>query len=330
METRQTLADHRLHGLRFQHAALGVDSARLRGRTRVNTLSSDAGELRRAFRIFATLLFHRHATQVAVADRARRTRAFHRVVEDFTFSWSFARVGGDTRILAFVVDAGTVTRTLGIRAAAHQNAGDLGIADESRRTFAHRSVVQTVASGLLSAGRAIGGAHRDALPVNAAVLARAVVVASAADPRALDLGVAVVALFACAHGLVVLDAAVGEGTAVARVLADAVEAGLVSGTFAVADAGTHGHDGGDRVAGAAATTDVTRGAYADHRPHRYRTHDLTLGRALTGFEDGARVLTFLINTSEFCWTFAIFSALGLGFSSTVDVRVADVSTRAPT
>lgn len=101
------------------------------------------------------------------------------------------------------------------------------------------------------------------MPVDAGVLAGAVVVGSASDVRAFDLGIAVEALLAGADGFVVFDAAFGAGAAVAWVAAYAVETSLVGGALRVGYA-ANGFDGFSRFARAAATADVARRADADH------------------------------------------------------------------
>jgi hypothetical protein len=96
---------------------------------------------------------------------------------------------------------------------------------EAGRTLTDGLVTDSVANGSVSAARSFADGH--AVLVQAGVLAGALVVAQAADSGALDLGVTLETDLARADGSVFGDSAIGVGAAVARVSADAVEAGLV-------------------------------------------------------------------------------------------------------
>lgn len=155
------------------------------------------------------------------------------MVVHFTFRSVVTRIRRGARILALVVDAGTIRRTVGVGAATHQDAGNFGIAQGTWRTLADGTMVGGVACGFGSAGGTIGRACWYALTVDARVLFGTLVVASASYSGAFYIRISVEALLARADWFVVLDPAVGVGSAATRVPAYVVDAGAVVETFGI-------------------------------------------------------------------------------------------------
>lgn len=136
-----------------------------------------------------------------------------------------ARILDGARTLALSIVAGLVRWAFRVRSAADCSAGHLGISLKSGRTLTDGFVTDSVANGSVSTACCFADGH--AVLVQAGVPTRALVVAQAANSRALDLWVTLEANLASADGSVFSDSALGVGTAVARVSADAVDAGLV-------------------------------------------------------------------------------------------------------
>lgn len=116
------------------------------------------------------------ASRFSVTDVARWAHAFHDVIVNVAVRVTGARVlcAG---ILATVVDAGLVRRTVRVASASQQYAGDPRIAAETRWAFADGLVIYTVAHGVLAAGGR--RACRHAVALDARMRAAAITVGSA-------------------------------------------------------------------------------------------------------------------------------------------------------
>jgi len=324
----QTFANHRPYRGGVEHLALGVDTARFSDVARVDAFLVDASRMRRAVRIVPAGEIHFGAAMAEVPDVTRRARAVRLVVVDLALGRRLARVRRRTWVRALRVDTRAVARAIRVASALQKNAGDLWVAAQARRALTHGAVVGAVASRLSAARAAVWRAHWHAVPVDAHVLSRAVGVASAADFRALDFGVAVVARLAGADGLVVLDAALRVRAAVARVSADPSDARFVGRAVGVAAAFAHGRDWRRRDAGSASAADVAWRADAQQGANRHCIHDLALAGLFARLEHGARVLTLFVEAGQPRWAVRVLPTLGPRLGPTAHVGVADHARRA--
>jgi hypothetical protein len=218
------------------------------------------------------------------------------VVVDQAFGWCNARIIDSAWTLALSIVAGLVGRALRVRSAADSSASHLGVSLESGRTLTDGFVTDSVANGSVSAARGFADGH--AVLVQTGVLSGALVVAQAADSRALDLGVALETDLASANRSVFSDAALGVGAAVAWVSAHAVDARLFRRALAVSDA-SHLGERRDGLADAISAADVSLGTLADHCAHRQRIgHHGAPGRSTARLVNGARISTALVHAGE--------------------------------
>jgi len=91
------------------------------------------------------------ASRFSIADVARWTYAFHNVIVNVavhvTGAWILR-----ARILAAIVDAGLVRRTIRVASTSQQHAGDSRVATEARWAFTDGLVIYTMAHGVLATG----------------------------------------------------------------------------------------------------------------------------------------------------------------------------------
>ena len=173
---------------------------------------------------------HRVAADEAVADEADVTRALRDVVGGLAVGVYVAGVVLDAGVVAVaVLVAGVGERALVVRPAADGRAADVGVALEALLAPAPGLVGLAVADGV-GAAVVVHEADLDAAAAFAVtnLAVRALIVNLAADGPALDLRVTHCALGTLAYGPVALNEALGASAAVTGVLAEPIEAGLVS------------------------------------------------------------------------------------------------------
>lgn len=249
------------------NSALGVDSAGLGGVARVDALAVYASGLRRAVAVTLANRFVRPAVGILLGDEALEATAFGSMIvrsADFILLASSQCVAW---IFAFAVHARLVVRALRVAAAANDHATDSRVSSESGRALADCIVADSIALRFIAAS--VGRAGRHALAVDARVGWRALVVSAASDANTLNFWAAVVALFAGANRLVVLDAALGVWSAARRawIAANVVHASLVRRALGVGHTSGAG-DRRQRLARSAAAAHVAFGADTDHRSDR--------------------------------------------------------------
>lgn len=325
--SRNANANHCSEWGGVENSALGVVSAGLGGVAWVDALAVYASGLRRAVAVALANRFVRPAVAVLLGDEARTAAALGPMVvrpADFILFASSQRVAW---ILAFAVHARLVVRALRVAAAANDHATDPRVSSESGRALADRIVADSIALRFVAAG--VGGAGRHALAVDARVGWRALVVGAASNANTLNFWTAVVALFAGADRLVVLDAALGVRSAArrARIAANVVHASLVRRTLGVGHTSGAG-DRRERLAGSAATANVALGTDADHRSDREGWDDLTLGRLLARLEDRAGLDALVVYASETRRAFGVHRALDARRFPAIDERISDESGQA--
>lgn len=236
--TRLTATDHGAQGQGIHHLADGIGTARMSYRARVLALAAEAGQFARTLRVHgATLRLGRY--QVAsygwVATESGRAAALSTVVVH-------TALGADAavaRILTPFVAAGQVEGALVIRAALGTVAAHQRIAAVSVQAVAPSTVIEVrPTDGSSSALRK--SARIDTLLVNTGFRSGALSVGSASEEIAVLQGISGVSLVADAQRAMQLDVATGLGGAEIRLLAGIaahlVDAGLVVGAVAVADA----------------------------------------------------------------------------------------------
>lgn len=130
-----------------------------------------------------------------------------------------------------------------------------------------------------------------------------------------------------ANRFVVSHRALGIRSAVARIPANAIDAGAVAGALAVAGAG-YIRDSGNSLALAHSVADVTAGAHANHRPHRQRSDRLAVGRSFARLQHRARILAPAVQAGQHGRTIAVVVALDFALLLTERVRIAAHSGRA--
>lgn len=323
----KTLAYHGPDRAGVQDFAFGVDAAGFDLGTRIDALSVEARGLRRAFVIRLAFFFDSSASRLNIADVAWRTRAFHYVIVNVTVHSAGARILR-ARILATIVDAGPVRRTVRIASASQQHAGDPRIAAETGRTLADRLVIYTMTYRVLPAGGQGRRTRRHAVALDARVRTATLAVRSTSrNFRAGNIRISVVSQRARAYRFVIDDIANGTGSARAGIPAHRVDAGSLRRTVVVSGA----FDLEDRLgglAGTAAAADVSAGAHAHHGAYRVRRQDPTLGRFYARLYDRTRILTLVAETGEPARTVAVLPTLGPDLRLAVDVRVTGEAGRA--
>lgn len=225
------------------------------------------------------------------------------------------------RILATIVDAGPVRRTIRIALASQQHAGDPRIATETRRALADRLVIYTMTYRVLTAGDQGRRTRRHAVALDTRVRTAAIAVRSTScNSRASNIRISVVSQRARTYRFVIDDIANGVGSARARIPAHRVDAGSLRWTVVVL--GTL--DLKDRLGsltGTAAAADVSAGTHANHGTYRIRRQDSTLGRFRARLYDRTRILTLVAETGEPVRTVAVFSTFRPDFRLAIDIRV---------
>ncbi len=181
------------------------------------------------------------------------------------------RTGVDTVVVLTRLLRGTIQ----VRPTINGEARHFGISGQAGRACADGSMTHRRADRLSAAGHVAGPAHRSALLVAAGVAVQTVVVCAALDLEAGHVGVALEALLAGAHRLMVDHATEGVLATRARVLADAVDAGIRLTTLVVRAAA--GQDGGESFTTGVLVADIAVGTGADHGAHRQGVDDGTAG-----------------------------------------------------
>lgn len=151
-------------------------------------------------------------------------------------------------------------------------------------------------SHLFTTGRAICCTSRHTLPINAGIGCSTVVIASTSDSCAFYFRIACIALFACAHWLVIFHPAICIRSARTRFLTDVVNARFMIGTFTVRYASTN--YGSYWFACAATATNITRWTHTDHSTHWDGWYHLALSGVVAWFECGAWFLALWIEAGE--------------------------------
>lgn len=258
----QTFAYHRAHRQRVQHLAVRVHAARFRHIARVNAFALYARRLRWTLTVRHAAIVAQHATLQRVVFERWRASTLRPMLVHLALLVLGAHCLQLARITALAVDARLVQRAVRIPAAADQFACHLRIALVARHTLTHGTMVHADTLRLRAA--AFHRAGRYALSVVARVLPRAVAIGSALDLDALRLRITVVALGARADRFVVLHATLRVRATVARVAADAVDAGRVARAVRVGDAARlH-----NRLASTATAAYVAVRTGAQHCAHR--------------------------------------------------------------
>ncbi len=181
------------------------------------------------------------------------------------------RTGVDTVVVLTRLLRGTVQ----VRPTINGEARHFGISRQAGRARADGSMTHRRADRLSAAGHIARPADRSTLLVAAGVAVQTVVVCAALDLEAGHIGVALEALLAGAHRLVVDHATEGVLAARARVLADAVDTGVRLTALVVRAAA--GQDGGESFTTGVLVADVAVRTGADHGAHRQGVDDGTAG-----------------------------------------------------
>lgn len=319
----QALADHRTDGQRVENLTDRVDAARFSSVTWVDAFAGDASRLRLAVAITMTSF----VVDLAAVLRwicSRRARALRSVVVDVADLVDVTAGCLLARILALVVDASLVQRTLRVTSASEQHASDLRVATEALRTVADGAVVD---SGAFSVGAAlVGRANGHTLTIHASVVARALVIRGAADLGASNLWISLEALLARAHWFVALDAAERVRSAVTWIAADAIDARFLRLAVRVSDATNHS-DGLDGLACATAAADVAFRADADHGADWSRWNHLTLRWLTARCELKTWIFAFAVDTGESRGAVGVVDALESHFWFAVNVGISNESWR---
>lgn len=165
----QTLADHRSHWDCIEDTTNRIDSTWLGGIAWIDALAADTSSLRRAFSVRYASVVQLDTATNGIVDIARWTCALRLVLVHATDLFTATDNGLFARILALVVDARFVKRTIIILLTLESHAGDSWISCCTWSTFADWFVGDSVALGIEAAGGAIWTAGGYALTVNAAV-----------------------------------------------------------------------------------------------------------------------------------------------------------------
>jgi hypothetical protein len=141
----QTFAYHGSNWASVQDFAHGVNTARLDLRAWIDAMSIEARRLRRTFVVCFAFFFNFGTSGSSVTNVAGRTHAFNNMIVNVALHITGTRVHS-TRILAAVIDARLVRRTVRVAFASQQDARDSWIATKARRTLANCLVIYTMAN----------------------------------------------------------------------------------------------------------------------------------------------------------------------------------------
>ena len=213
------------------------------------------------------------------------------------------------RIHALTIDTHAVDWAFTVALAARQQAGDLRITHQARRALAYRPVLYAVTDGLGTARATVRRARLNAGAIAAHILTWAVGLAATTSFNTIYIRVSLVSGNADANRFVVPNVALGVRAAVARIDADSIDAGAVTGTLAVRGA-RHVCDSRYGLTSSASVTYVATWADADHRSHWQRTDHLTGGGLVARLQNVARVLAPLVEAGELRRAVTVFSAFG--------------------
>ena len=228
------------------------------------------------------------------------------------------------RILAAIVDASFIRRTIRITLATKKNARDSRIAPVSWWTFTDRFMINAIAHGAVSAGGQQRRTHWNTVVLNTRVRSAAITVCAASgDFSASQIRITVVSQNARADRLMICDTAFRIGTAGARILAHRVNTRLLRGTIAVP--GTfYLHDRFRRSTSTAATAHVSTRTDANHRAYWIRWKNLAFRWFAARLHNGARILTLVIEAGQQIRTITVLCTLWPLFWFASNVRISSV------
>lgn len=225
------------------HLTLSGLLAGIDGGTWIFTSCVQAGQRRRTVGIYSTFRTRLRTTfHVRVSEESEGTSAQRQMVTNGALGSGGARIIVQTRVDALSVDARSVGRAVVVAAASHYVAAIFWISSVSAQAATFRSVSVHVALRVQSA-RIVHEARIDAVSVNASLSGLAFRVGAASDGAACDVGISFKAFLARTDGSVVLNKALRVLTAVTRISAQAIDAGLVGRAVVVRRAtGRHRYD----------------------------------------------------------------------------------------
>lgn len=225
----KALANHGPYGQSISDATEGINSARLGGIAWIHTFSAQTGSLTGTIRI-ADADGHVSLRFAAVPSGHSSWRAG--TLWSVLVHLAELVLGTDcsccTRIITFTIDARPVRGTFVIRPTAQWSASNPGVSTVSWNTLAHRAMLNGQTLGVGSTLFSLAG--RNAELITAHMRSRAVGVDAALDFGTLELWVSFKSLTTGADRLVILNTALGIQSTVARISADAVQAGLIRWT----------------------------------------------------------------------------------------------------
>ena len=176
---------------------------------------------------------------------------------------------------------------------------------------------------LSSTGGIARPTHRPAFFISARMGVQTVVVHLAFNLDASHVRITLVAVLTGAHWLVLDDPTEGVLSTGARILANAVDAGVSLSTLVVRTAARQ--DGWQGSAAVVICADITVGAGTDHRPHGEGVDHCAYCRVVAGIEVETEVFALLTETAVARRTVLVLDTLWSGQRNTVDVCVASES-----
>ena len=236
------------------------------------------------------------------------------------------RIGDGAGRDAVAVEAGLVRRTVHVRPALDGKAGNVGVAFEAGGTAADRLVADGLAGGLAAAGQVTRTTHRPTFLVDTGVRVEAVVVHGALDLEAGHVRVALVAVLAGAHWLVLDDATEGVLTTGTWIHTDLVDARVSFATIIVCRAA--GKNRRERLAARVVGADVAVGTGADHGSHRQGVDHRARGRAGARVEGFAEQDALAVEAGVLGRAVLVLDTLGCGDGQAGHQRVASEAERA--